>query len=162
MSLHFLLPVQIVFPGCLLCIISPCAKNAFCIFRRGRITFAPIEWVFIFTRTKSTSMKKFLFFISLFCAVIYWSGCKKCFTCQNVCQQCSRTISSHVFLITLCRDSFSTDAAFNAAIAADTTQGYSCYSISPTYHEDFCVNKPGESSYPDYYNKGGRVTCNPK
>ena len=104
-------------------------------------------------------MKKILFLASLFVVIIYSAGCKKCYTCQNSCVQCLATYSGHTFSQVLCRDSFGTDAQYNAAIAADTSIGYTCTATTPTYKYDFCVNKPGEEDYPSYFDHGGRAPC---
>jgi hypothetical protein len=107
-------------------------------------------------------MNKFLFVILLFAVVIYSAGCKKCYTCQNSCLQCVATYNGHVFSQVLCRDSFSTDAAYNAAVANDTSLGYVCSATAPTYVYHFCVNKPGEANYPGYFDHGGRAPCTAK
>ncbi|MFN8298573.1 MAG: hypothetical protein U0T75_05655 [Chitinophagales bacterium] len=93
---------------------------------------------------------------------IAFSSCKKCFTCHNTCVQCSITVGSNNFSHTLCRDSFNTEAEYNAAIATDTAAGYTCGSTAPTYSYDYCVNQPGEESYQNYFNKGKKVTCDEK
>jgi hypothetical protein len=63
---------------------------------------------------------------------------------------------------TLCRDSFNTESHFNTAISFDTSHGYICTATSPTYTHDFCVNKAGEETYPDYFNKGNKIKCDEK
>ena len=107
-------------------------------------------------------MKKLLFLVVVFAVIIYSAGCKKCYTCQNACVQCLATYNGHTFSKVLCRDSFGTDAQYNAAIAADTLQGYICTATASTYKYDFCVNKPGEENYPSYFDHGGRAPCTPK
>ncbi len=106
-------------------------------------------------------MRRFLFFFSLLFFVMYWVGCKKCYTCQNTCEKCTYTGSGFVLTQTLCRDSFATVAEYDTAIAKKAAYGYICVPTSPTYSQDFCVNKPGEASYPDYFTQGGKVTCKP-
>ena len=104
-------------------------------------------------------MNKLLFIISLF-AVISWSaGCKKCYTCQNTCLKCVATYGNHVFTQVLCRDSFNTDADYNAAFTKDTAFGYICTATTPTYTYNFCVNKPGGEDYTAYFDHGGRAPC---
>jgi hypothetical protein len=117
--------------------------------------------VYLYAR-KSGCMKKGLFFIALFVSILYWAGCKKCYSCQNSCKLCTLTISNHAFTQTICRDSFATEASYQAALAADSADGYVCTATSPTYSRDYCVNQPGDKSYLDYYNQGGRATCTPK
>jgi hypothetical protein len=90
------------------------------------------------------------------------SACKKCFHCYNECVQCIHTDSLQTLARTLCRDSFNSVALYNAAIAADTASGYICTSTASTYTYDFCVNKAGEETYPDYYNKGNKIKCDEK
>ncbi len=100
-----------------------------------------------------------------FCLLLfafYSTGCKKCFHCYNACQQCAITINSHTFTQTYCVDSFSSTAEYNAAIAHDTAIGYTCATTTPTYDYTFCVNQPGSESYPSYFNKGKRATCDEK
>lgn len=63
---------------------------------------------------------------------------------------------------TLCVDSFGTKSEYDAAITADTSVGYVCNATTPTYDYDFCVNQPGEKSYPGYFNRGQRATCDEK
>jgi len=104
-------------------------------------------------------IKKTLFLAALFAVIIYSAGCKKCYTCQNTCVQCLATYNGHVFSQVLCRDSFGTDAGYYAAIAIDTGLGYRCTTTASTYKYDFCVNKPGEEDYPNYFNHGGRAPC---
>ena len=98
----------------------------------------------------------------MFLWVMWWMGCKKCYHCQNACERCVYTGSNFTLSQTVCRDSFTTVAEYDTTIAINTALGYVCTATAPTYNEDFCVNKPGEANYPDYYNKGGRVTCTPK
>ena len=76
--------------------------------------------------------------------------------------QCSITVNTNTFSHVLCRDSFNTENQFNAAISVDTGLGYTCAATAPTYQYDFCSNQAGEDSYPNYFNKGKRVTCDPK
>jgi hypothetical protein len=71
-------------------------------------------------------------------------------------------VNSHVFTHVLCKDSFNTASQYNAAIAADTSIGYTCTATAPTYDYDFCTNQPGKDSYLNYYNKGKKVTCDEK
>ena len=108
-------------------------------------------------------MKKTLFFLSLFLFIIYWTGCKKCYTCHNVCTTCTFTYGGHALTHVLCNDSFSTTAEYNAAIANDSSGGFVCVSSTPSYSHDFCVNKPGdEEHYVNYWNEGGRAVCTAK
>ena len=107
-------------------------------------------------------MKKIFLALVVVSVALNIVGCKKCFHCTNECVQCSVTVGSNNFNHLLCRDSFNTVAQYNAAIAADTGLGYVCSPTTPTYDYDFCVNKPGEESYPSYFNKGNKVTCNEK
>lgn len=107
-------------------------------------------------------MKNLLILVFALGTMVLINSCKKCYTCQNECVQCALTINSHTFTHVLCKDSFSTDATYQQAISADTAQGYTCTGTNPTYSEDYCVNKPGDESYINYYNKGKRVTCNEK
>ena len=108
---------------------------------------------------KTVYMKKLLFLASVFTVVMYSTSCKKCYTCKNECIQCVATYNGHVFSQVLCRDSFNSDAAYNAAMAHDTTLGYTCSATTPTYSYDFCVNKPGEENYTSYFDHGGRAPC---
>lgn len=108
---------------------------------------------------KTVFMKKLFFIASVFAVVLYCAGCKKCYTCKNECIQCVATYNGHVFSQVLCRDSFNSDAAYNAAMVHDTTLGYTCSATAPTYSYDFCVNKPGEENYTSYFDHGGRAPC---
>lgn len=107
-------------------------------------------------------MKYFTLSICILLFAVYLTGCKKCFHCTNSCQQCAITINSHTFTQTLCVDSFNSVTEYNAAIAHDTAIGYTCAATNPTYSYDFCVNQPGEKTYPDYFNRGNKATCNEK
>ena len=107
-------------------------------------------------------MKHLFFAFCLLAVAFSFSACKKCFHCYNSCQQCAVTINSHVFTKTLCVDSFASKAEFDAAIAHDTTIGYVCAATAPTYDYNFCVNQPGEKSYPSYFDRGQRATCDEK
>lgn len=106
-------------------------------------------------------MKKLILLVSVLAALAV-SSCKKCYTCTNECVQCSIVVGSNTFSHVLCKDSFETTTDYNAAIAADTGLGYSCNSIAPTYTYDFCVNKPGEENYVNYFDRGNRLTCTEK
>lgn len=110
---------------------------------------------------ENISMKKLILLapVLLLAAI---SSCKKCYTCTNECVQCAITVNSNTFSHVLCKDSFATTADYNAAISADTGLGYICNSIAPTYTYDFCVNKPGEENYINYFNRGNRLTCTEK
>ncbi len=107
-------------------------------------------------------MKHYLFAFCLLLFAFYLSGCKKCFHCYNACTLCAITISGHTFTETYCVDSFTSAAEYNAAIAHDTAIGYTCGATTPSYSYDFCVNQPGEETYPNYFNKGNRATCDEK
>lgn len=103
--------------------------------------------------------------LSLLVAIIIvtgFSSCKKCYKCVNECVSCSITVNSNVFTHTLCTDSFDTQAAYNAAIAADTGLGYTCLASSPTYEYEFCSTKEGEEQYLNYFNRGNRLKCTEK
>ena len=114
-------------------------------------------------KMKYMPVKKMLFILSLAVVIIYSAGCKKCYTCQNTCIKCSATYGGHVFSQVLCRDSFGTDAAYNAAVTADTSQGYICTATTPTYTFDFCENQPGvKVGDTSYYDHGGRAPCTVK
>lgn len=106
-------------------------------------------------------MKKF-FLLLVFGIFLLGSSCKKCFHCYNECVSCALTVGSHVFYDSFCRDSFASDGAYNAAISADTSQGYVCSKAAPTYTYDFCVNKPGEEQYQNYFNQGKKSKCDEK
>ncbi len=103
-------------------------------------------------------------FLALFAVLLllFAGSCKKCFTCANECVRCSQTLNGHEFSHTLCKDSFNTDAQFAAAISADSAIGFVCSPTTPTYSRDFCVNKPGEEDYPNYFNKGQKIDCREK
>jgi hypothetical protein len=107
-------------------------------------------------------MKRFFAGLCFLTLVISFSACKKCFHCYNACVACTRTVGGHDFSHTLCVDSFPSQNEYQAAIAQDTTIGYTCVSTTPTYDYDFCVNQPGEKSYPSYFNRGQRATCDEK
>lgn len=107
-------------------------------------------------------MNKKILLVIFFVGILFSQGCKKCFRCYNECVQCSIVVNSHTFSHVLCKDSFNTTQQYEAAIAADTALGYTCYAAAPTYDYDFCVNQPGKESYLNYYNKGKKVTCNEK
>ena len=89
-------------------------------------------------------------------------GCKQCFHCYNECVQCTYTDSLQMLTHVLCKDSFDSPAQYFTAVSADTSNGYICASAFPTYTHNFCVNKPGEDNYPDYYNKGKKINCDEK
>jgi len=114
-------------------------------------------------KTKYMPLKKLLFLLALGIVIIYTAGCKKCYTCQNTCVRCTATYGGHVFSQVLCRDSFTSDAGYNAAYAADTSQGYVCTATSPTYTYTFCENQPGvKDGDTSYFDHGGRAPCTVK
>jgi hypothetical protein len=90
------------------------------------------------------------------------SACKKCFHCYNECLSCTYADSSSVATQTYCRDSFNTDSHYQSAVNLLISNGYVCSSTASTYTRDFCVNKAGEETYPDYYNKGNKIKCDEK
>lgn len=107
-------------------------------------------------------MNKALFMLSVSIFILLSPGCKKCFHCHNECVSCLYNDSIQILSHTLCKDSFNTQSHFDAAISTDTASGYICTSTSPTYTYDFCVNKAGEETYPDYFNKGNKIKCDEK
>ena len=113
----------------------------------------------MYQKTNYMQIKKILLLASLFAVIIYSAGCKKCYTCQNTCVLCSATYNGHTTTQVLCRDSFGTDAQYNAAVATDTGFGFVCTATASTYKYDFCVNKPGEEDYTSYFDHGGRAPC---
>lgn len=90
------------------------------------------------------------------------SGCKKCFHCYNECVSCNIADSTGARTVVLCNDSFHNQAEYTAAVSAITSSGNTCASVSSTYIYNFCVNRPGEKMYPDYFNKGNKIECNEK
>ncbi|HWB61926.1 MAG TPA: hypothetical protein VG603_00340 [Chitinophagales bacterium] len=108
-------------------------------------------------------MKKALFLFAIAAFVLYSTGCKKCYHCQNTCTLCvySDSIIQN-YQQKFCNDSFSSESAYMAAIAADTALGFVCAETASDYSQDYCVNKPGQDEYKDYYDRGGRVPCSPK
>lgn len=107
-------------------------------------------------------MKKIALAVLALTFLVSINSCKKCFQCTNECVECRITVGGNVFRDVICRDTFNTVAEYNAAIAADTGLGYVCTPTTPTYDYEFCVNNPGKDSYPAYFNKGNKVTCNEK
>lgn len=107
-------------------------------------------------------MKKLLLAFFVLSIALSISSCKKCFHCYNACTLCAINISGLTFTNTYCVDSFNSAAEYNAAIAYDTTIGYTCAATTPSYNYDFCVNQPGAETYPNYFNKGNKATCDEK
>jgi hypothetical protein len=119
-------------------------------------------FVSLYIFTAQSRMKKFFPLLFLFLILLFAAGCKKCFKCYNECVLCSKTVNSHTFLDTLCNDSYNNLPEFETAITFDTATGYVCNEMPSTYSYDFCVNKPGEEDYPNYFNKGKKVKCDEK
>lgn len=108
-------------------------------------------------------MKRAFILIALISSIIYWSGCKKCYQCQDTCVKCVLMDSGVVILTqVICSDSFSTLPAFHAAVSADSAMGFVCSATASAYNKNFCSNKPGETDYLNYYNEGGTATCTAK
>ena len=107
-------------------------------------------------------MKKILFAVVVATLLISSSACKKCFHCYNECTQCNLTVNSHTFVNVYCKDSFNTEQQYKVAISADSARNYVCAKIASSYTYDFCTNPAGEASYPSYFNKGKRATCEEK
>ena len=107
-------------------------------------------------------MKKVLLMLSVSTLLFVSPACKKCFHCYNECVRCTYTDSVQTLSHTLCKDSFNTQSHYESAITADTASGFVCNHTSPTFIDDFCVNKAGEETYPDYFNKGNKIKCDEK
>lgn len=109
-------------------------------------------------------MKKLLLVLPLLAALIYYTGCKKCWNCQNSCEKCLLSDSGVVITQLICNDDsdIGSEVQFEQAIQKSVSLGYNCVSISPTYSQSYCVNPPGDSSSLVYFDKGGRVKCTPK
>jgi hypothetical protein len=118
-------------------------------------------------------MKKTFLFLVALTLVIYFSSCRKCYYCHNNCVVCYRldtlfvnnTDSIQGFRTDtsmICSDSYTSTVDYLAAISADTSVHFKCVNISPTYSETFCSYHPGQATYPNYFNEGGRAQCDVK
>lgn len=113
-------------------------------------------------------MRKVLLYSFALLSVLLTYSCKKCFTCKNECTQCTIQVfnpsdsSYQSFSHVLCRDSFTSKIAYDAAISADTAFGYTCALTEPTVVNEVCTNNPGREPYETYYDNGGRLTCEDK
>lgn len=126
-------------------------------------------------------MKKALFIFSALSAILYFSSCRKCYTCTNECTQCTGydTITTTIYdtvnnvvtsydttMVINVSNVICTDDATNRtredyvkAIAYYEGLGFTCAAHLPTYNFDFCVDNSGQKAYPDYFNRGGRAPC---
>lgn len=126
-------------------------------------------------------MKKALLLFSVFSLIVYFSSCRKCYTCTNECTQCIRydsvltTLSDTVNNVVRTYDTtlvykrdnmHCTDDAtkptreeYLLAIEYEVDGGATCTAHAPTYNFDFCINKSGSGAYPDYFDRGGRAPC---
>lgn len=133
-------------------------------------------------------MKKYLRLTPLFVLLLpllYFTGCKKCYTCKDTCMMCLYThpaadtiykldsltwtyVIAKIDTVTVtdslihCTDYFGTMAQYDSAIAQDEEMGAPCYPHNPTYSHNFCTTDPGIQQYTNYYDKGGAAPCNPK
>ena len=106
-------------------------------------------------------MKKVLLACLTLTMMVALYGCKKCYTCQNECTNCSLVVNGHTFQRNYCSTDtpYANMSAYRAAVSADSANGYTCVTIASTYTDDYCTNKPGEDPYKTYFNAGGKITC---
>lgn len=101
-------------------------------------------------------------FMSVLVLVVamFFSSCKKCYTCTNTCVSCTFTSGGNVLdTKKLCSDS--TD--YSSEKWSLEQAGYVCSAQPSTYSTEFCLyNKSEEERYMEYYEGAGRYTCKAK
>jgi len=117
-------------------------------------------------------MKKTVLFLAVLTLVIYFSSCRKCYTCHNNCMICFKADSVfvnnvyadsiHIDTAWICSDSYNTTIDYLAAISADTAAHFKCININPTYSHHFCAYPNGQSTYLNDFDEGGRAQCDLK
>jgi hypothetical protein len=65
------------------------------------------------------------------------AGCKKCYTCQNVCIHCTKQNA----YIDMCNTDYPVQMIFDNARESFTDGGYTCMQVAPSQYFKYCDEK---------------------
>lgn len=86
---------------------------------------------------RGISVTKFLLHVIIACIFSGVAGCKKCFTCSNICMHCAKQNS----YIDFCNTDYSVPTAFHNAINDFEHANFICTQIQPSQSFNYC-DKP--------------------